>query len=375
LRSAGLGTLGTFAGGRFAGSPGLQTGVELATNVGVSAADTIAQGGDTTDVLRSATINIATAGALHQGAGHQRAQQARELRGRQIGEDIRARGRVGAARVRQATLAIGMGITDVAPPFRPGIGGQSPMAAEAATLGPTIERPVGAQTEASVRPSAGDPTQQQTTTQRGSSQQAQDRAASRRSGVERQAPRQAGEEVWDEINAEIGLEARSASTSRDPAGAARDAEAGGLMGARGAPGTVDLAVQPHSSASDVRGAFQVSGSDVQSAHIGPTSFLRRVVGYSRGAADTVLMDAATHRAFDAHWKNWAIARRRAGETQCTVRELHDVMRQSIDQIPGLPQRTRDTIAWRLELEFRDLGLSDSTILDLPYPNIRPPNAP
>jgi hypothetical protein len=126
----------------------------------------------------------------------------------------------------------------------------------------------------------------------------------------------------------------------------------------------------------VRTGFGVTGRELQSAHIGPTSILRRVVNYSRSAADTILMDPAAHATFDAHWKNWAQAQRRLGATQCTAGELFDVMLDAVGKIPDLPQRTKNAIAWRMELEFfRDLGLSESTVLDLPYPNIRPTGAP
>jgi hypothetical protein len=193
----------------------------------------------------------------------------------------------------------------------------------------------------------------------------------------REAPQQpVGEEIWDEINQELELDVAGTTRLESTAAAAREAEAGGLVGARGAPGTVDLGVQPHGAASQVREGFGITGQQAQSAHIGPTSFFRRVLGYSRSAAETVLMDPATHRAFDNHWKNWAMAQRRLGRTRCTAGELFDIMLESIDQIPGLPQRTKNALAWRMDLEFfRDLGLSRATELDLPFANIRPGVAP
>lgn len=169
-------------------------------------------------------------------------------------------------------------------------------------------------------------------------------------------------ERWDDITNELGLEPPQLNRARDIAASVQDA----------ADFRIDVAVQPHGRASEVRAALGVTGQESQSAHIGPTSFLRRILGYSRSAADTVLLDPATHRAFDNFWKDWAKSQRRAGRTHCTAGELFNVMGQAIDQIPGLPSRTRDAIAWRLHMElFRDLGLTPDSTLELPYSNINP----
>jgi hypothetical protein len=37
----------------------------------------------------------------------------------------------------------------------------------------------------------------------------------------------------------------------------------------------------------------------------------------------------------------------------------------------MPQRTKNALAWRLEQEFRELGLTMDSTLELPYRNIRP----
>jgi len=177
-----------------------------------------------------------------------------------------------------------------------------------------------------------------------------------------------GPEIWDEVSKELGLEPPGPEMS--PAEAAARAEQGGLTGPRGAPGTVDLATQPHGNASAIRGQYGVSGTDVQSAHVGPTSFLRDVPGYSRSGAETVLLDRATHAALDQHWKSWAIAQRQAGRVAVPVSELYSVMLDAIEQTPGLAQRTKNALAWRLQLElFRDLNLSPATTVELPYSNV------
>lgn len=180
------------------------------------------------------------------------------------------------------------------------------------------------------------------------------------------------DEVFARIGNELANLPASAPSGTGPAAAVADARAAGLIGNQGAPGTADLAVQRHADASAVRGAYGVSGAQVQSAHAGPTSFLRDVPGYSRGNALTVLLPTWVHTAFDQHWKNWAIARRRAGDTRVRAEELYAAMLTAVDRIPLLDQATRNTIAWVIHRElFYDLGLSPGDLLTLPYPNVPP----
>jgi hypothetical protein len=178
-------------------------------------------------------------------------------------------------------------------------------------------------------------------------------------------------DIWEQISKELQLDpAATEAAPVDVARATRDARAGGLTGPPGEPGQVDLATQPHRTAPAARSGHGVSGKDVQSAHVGPTSFLRDQPGYSRGGADTVLLDRATHAAFDQHWKDWAMNQRRAGRTTISTSELYAVMLDAIDRIPEMAQRTRNAMAWRLQLElFRDLGLAPADEVTLPYPNV------
>jgi hypothetical protein len=181
----------------------------------------------------------------------------------------------------------------------------------------------------------------------------------------------AGPEVFAEISAELGPGTPAQSTLAGVRGAVADAQAAGLIGPQGAPGTVDVAFQPHGSASDVRGQYGVTGAQQQSAHINATSFLQSVPGYSRSAAPTALLDPATHRAFDNQWKQWAIAQRRAGRTDCSIRQMRAVMHAAIDNIPNLPPKVRGALAWQLDLEINALGLADNDRVPLPYPNVNP----
>jgi hypothetical protein len=87
------------------------------------------------------------------------------------------------------------------------------------------------------------------------------------------------------------------------------------------------------------------------------------------------MDPATHRAFDAHWKEWAIEQRRAGETEITVGQLREQMLGAIAGIPNMSARVRGALTWRLLLEMHELGLSLTDKLDLPYANVNPRTTP
>ena len=79
----------------------------------------------------------------------------------------------------------------------------------------------------------------------------------------------------------------------------------------------------------------------------------------------MLMDPATHRAFDNSWKSWARAQPRGRKT-CTVAEMRQVMHTAIDQIPNLNARQRGVLAWQLELELQSLGLRDADSVRIPY---------
>ncbi len=196
------------------------------------------------------------------------------------------------------------------------------------------------------------------------------------SGSSSAPPSTKGPEVFDEISKDLGLEksgdqSPSGTKEEIAKGSVEKAEAGGLTKG-GKPGLVDLATQPHSAAPDVRKAQGVTGGTHQSAHIGPTSALEDVPGYSRRNAETVILPKEVHAAFDQTWKDWAISQRKAGRTQVTVAELETVMQEAIDKTPSLSQRTKNALAWRLQLElYRDLGLKPTDTIELPYSNVKP----
>ncbi len=177
--------------------------------------------------------------------------------------------------------------------------------------------------------------------------------------------RAVGSEVWTELAAEMGPGTPAQSPLPGVRGAVADAQAAGLIGAEGAPGSVDAAFQPHRTASDVRGAYGVTGAQQQSAHVNATSMMRDTPGYSREGALTMLLDPATHRGFDNYWKNWARAQPR-GRPPFTVAEMRNVMQAAVDQIPNLTPGQRGALAWQLELEIFGLGLNGTDTVRIPY---------
>ena len=183
----------------------------------------------------------------------------------------------------------------------------------------------------------------------------------------------------DELFAQLGKElgtskpsARIGSQARvDMAQIIADAQKEGLVGAAGEPIAVDLVLQPHGRASDARKALGQSGKTTQSAHVGPTSALKGVEGYSRSGALTVLMPKDVHKAFDQYWKDWSMAQRRAGKTHVTVDTFLGVMDKAVGQTPNLPQKTKNALSGRLFDEFyKELGLQPGDLIELPYSNIK-----
>jgi len=184
-----------------------------------------------------------------------------------------------------------------------------------------------------------------------------------------------GEEVWDELTEELDLtrggSRATAGTRSEVVHAVEEAQKAGLM--KGIePDDVALAVQEHTHAPTVRKTLGVSGKEVESAHVGATSFLKDVKGYKRGKALTVLLPKEVHSALDNQWKTWAKNLRREGRTEVTALELYKQMEEAIENTPGLRRDTKHALMWKMYDEmFRELGLKLDENIPLPYANIRP----
>lgn len=176
------------------------------------------------------------------------------------------------------------------------------------------------------------------------------------------------DQLFAQISAEMKLEPAKIGRKGkvDIAKAIKDAKDAGWVGANGEPIGVDLVVQPHSAASDYRAALGVSGKDFQSAHVGPTAALKKVPGYSREGALTVLMPKATHKKFDDSWKAYSLAQRQENITEVTVDEFLGVMNKAIEQTPDISQGSKNAMAGLLFDEFMKLGLKPNDKIRLPY---------
>jgi Domain of unknown function (DUF4157) len=146
-RQAGLGVIGTFAGGA-ARSPGLQNALEFGVNSLTTTADTLAQGGSSADVLQSLAISTATTGVLSRSRGFQEQQQRRFEAGEALGQRARGTVQSGVRRAQQFALAAGIGLADV-PGVRSGHGGTSVQGTTLRST-PTFDSPT-AQSGASTR--------------------------------------------------------------------------------------------------------------------------------------------------------------------------------------------------------------------------------
>lgn len=196
-----------------------------------------------------------------------------------------------------------------------------------------------------------------------------------------------GEEIWAGLGKQLGLDQVGSSARGGAAKAARDASKGGLVkGIK--PALVDLAVQSHGSAPDVRKALRVVGQRIQSAHIAPTAALQGLRNYSRSEALTALMPKGMHRQFDDHWKDWArnlLKERKAAGLKgnalkkVSVGELRDAVGKAIEALPEsttgkagtVTREAKGAMQWKLFDELHGkLGLKPNDLVKLPYSSLK-----
>jgi uncharacterized protein DUF4157 len=136
------------------------------------------------------------------------------------------------------------------------------------------------------------------------------------------------------------------------------------------PGQVSTEVGRHKDASVIRGVEGISGKDVQSAHIAPSSFLKKLDDYSRDNAITILLEKGKHRSFDQYWKDWAQDQRRLGRTEVTVQEFHSVMSKAIERAPIKDGQKGALFDLFNEELFQKHGLNPAAKLELPFSNVK-----
>ncbi|MFL6136601.1 MAG: hypothetical protein ACJ74O_02240 [Frankiaceae bacterium] len=130
---------------------------------------------------------------------------------------------------------------------------------------------------------------------------------------------------------------------------------------------VDIEAQQHKHAPEVRAAKGVTGKEVNSAHVAPTSALRDTQGYVRGDAVTATLSRDTHRAMDNQWKAACRDMVAAGRKDMTVRELYNEVSKAIRNTEGLTAQQKGTLESMLHKElYGSMGLKPDDTVRLPY---------
>jgi chemotaxis protein histidine kinase CheA len=152
------------------------------------------------------------------------------------------------------------------------------------------------------------------------------------------------------------------------------------------PSGVDAAVWEYRHQGAVLDALGLRGTAVDGAHLVASSAIRHspdpildAALQTQTARDGLVVGIphATHVVLDNPWKARAIAQRRDGDTEQTVRDLRASMGVALNALVSLDGsedalRERNTLQWIVELELhRRLELRDDDRVNLPYPNVRP----
>ena len=294
-----------------------------------------------------------------------------EARGREIGTSIKGTATQVRSTARRMTAAVMSGTAEPVPALRPSGGGSSisaqvetpsaggqaptnPVQTQpgAGTTAPTQTQPVVETTAPTSTPTKVPqqvetaPTSTTSTSAATTQSTAEGLAAGQAQTASQQPTHPSTEGAFRQLGQELGTQPgrppSTASRREQIESAVQDAQAAGWVDQQGNPTGVHAVVQEHGEASGVRAATGQTGQTRQSAHVGVTSLLRTLQGYSRRLALTVLMPPAQHRAFDQHWMRWISNRRRAirafGSTdfRAPLTDVLDAQRQAIRQTPGPP---------------------------------------
>jgi hypothetical protein len=128
-----------------------------------------------------------------------------------------------------------------------------------------------------------------------------------------------------------------------------------------------LELAPWKAAKKAKEEIGPTAKGTQAAHEGPRAALRDLPGYDPKDMLTRMMKKDIHSGMDAHWKQVFHARAAKGEKTLTVRDLYDVVKESINRAPGLSQAEKLSHIAHLEDElFNQLGLSGKDVVRMPY---------
>jgi hypothetical protein len=127
---------------------------------------------------------------------------------------------------------------------------------------------------------------------------------------------------------------------------------------------VDMAAHEHRHARTFR---EGSGRVSESAHLVPSSAMRKLENYSRSRALATFLSPDLHRKFDTHLMDWARKKVDSNVHEVTVAEFHTALCDAANSVPELRGRTADTMRHMFDAEFYDRsGLPPDTKLRVPY---------
>jgi len=369
--SAGLRSAALSVPGSVVGSSGNRLVRELGGPLAAGAtayAGSIASGATPDDAIRAAGLAVTTNIVMTRTTHTPETDARLESRGREIGQGIRSTAGQVRSTSMQMTGAVMIGTAEPIPALRSG-GGSS------MSVQPDLP-PVSARTQAG---SATQPEGETIIPTSTPTQAPQQEPAMQPQAASQQPTFADTEAAFQHLGQELGTELpRPASTPprrQQVESAFQDAQAAGWVDQQGNPVRVGAVVQEHGAAADVRAATGQTGQTRQSAHIGATSLLRTLQGYSRRLALTVLMPPPQHQAFDRHWMRWISNRRRAirafgsSDFRAPLTDVLEAQRQAIRQTPGLSDQQRGTLEMLLQREVHTLASTlpngMSTLVPLP----------
>jgi Domain of unknown function (DUF4157) len=368
----------------------------------------IHSGATPAEAMRGAGTAVASNLAMSSAQHGAEADRSFEARGRAAGKATRDSAAYATRRVAAFGAATMIGVADAVPPVHSGFGGSPIALADTATPRPALSTPMheAPATVAVTTPSA--PTVSPAPVHESPAGTAvatpstpaispvpvhealvspavatplAETATPASTPVQTASVAPSGEEVFAQLGQELGTQPAlplTGTRAQRIAGSHQRAEAASWVTPQGEPqGPIHAVVGAHEDAPERRQVTGQTGQTAQSAHIGATSLLRTLAGYSRRLALTILMPPTQHRAFDQNWMRWIANRRRAlrafGSATFTapLSDVFEAQRQAIMQTPNLTVQQRNTMESLLYTEFRTLasGLPNGMATEVPLPAV------
>ena len=129
-----------------------------------------------------------------------------------------------------------------------------------------------------------------------------------------------------------------------------------------------LRFTPHGKATHNRKELEVSGRDVESAHVAAQSAMKGVKDYNPRHALTLLLPKEVHKELDSHWKQvFKEEAKKRQDDSITAQRLFDVIRESIELTSSIGELEKRSMIARLADEiFKEYNLRPDDLVRLPY---------